>query len=198
MSKKKLFVSILVVILVLMLSACTPNTPNQKLSNQGNGQNKSNTEQKANTNANTIVKFEDVKVEPKEAYNTFTKKYPDAKVKELELEFSHGSYVYQVEGYDDTNEYEVKINPVDGKIMKENQEKNKDLKEGEITLENVNKIQDLTDQTLKDAGKDYKVEEWSLKSKNGQIIFNIEVVNDNTRDIEYQYDINTGKLIEKD
>ena len=208
MSKKKWFIVLLVVVLVFSLVACTPNTPNKKLNNQGTEKNnttnktnqiKQNKPNNTNADTNAIVSYEEIKVKPQEAYNIFVKKYPDAKVNELELDFEDGTYVYQVEGYQDTTEYELNINPVNGKILKEKQEqKVKDLRDGEITLENIDKIQELIDQTLKDAGIDFKIEEWSLKSEKDQAIFNIEVINENKKDLEYKYDVSTGKLIEKD
>jgi len=69
---------------------------------------------------------------------------------------------------------------------------------GEITVENVDKILELMDKALKDAGNNYKVDEWKLKFENGQSIFEIEVVDVNDHDIEYKYNVNTMELIEKD
>jgi len=69
---------------------------------------------------------------------------------------------------------------------------------GEITVENVDKILELMDKALKDAGNNYKVDEWELKFENGQSIFEIEVVDVNDHDIEYKYNVNTMELIEKD
>ena len=134
-----------------------------------------------------------------ESVNNFMEKYPNVKVNKLALDFDRGLYIYEVEGYDDTNKYELKIEPVDGEILKEEQKQRDDNDtEGEITIENVNKIQELMDKALKDAGNGYKVDEWELKFENGQSIFEIEVVDDNDHDIEYKYNINTMELIEKD
>ncbi len=81
--------------------------------------------------------------------------------------------------------------------MKEEQNQ-RDDDTGEITVENVDKILELMDKALKDAGNNYKVDEWELKFENGQSIFEIEVVDVNDHDIEYKYNVNTMELIEKD
>lgn len=189
---KKWLIS-LVVVLAFALSACTPTSPNTD-------SNQNNTNQNRNTNINiTSATYEDIKVVPREVFNTFTEKYPNTKVKKLELDSENGSYIYEIEGYDATKNYELKINPMDGNILREKQDtKNSNDNKDEITIEDVNKIQDLIDETLKDAGNDYTIDEWNLKSNNGQIIFEIEVVNDNYHDIEYKYNVNSGELIEKD
>ena len=147
----------------------------------------------------TNVAYKDIKLTPGEAFNVYVKKYPKVKVNKLALDLDLGSYVYEMEGYENTNKYELKIEPVEGKILREEQKKRDDNDtEGEITIENVNKIQELIDKALQDAGNSYKVNEWELKSEKGKSIFDIEVVDVNDNDIEYKYNINTMELIEKD
>lgn len=201
MLHKKRIVSFitLIVFLALTQTACAPNAPQKPNTNNKQGKTQ-NTKQESNiSNNNTTAKYEDIKVVPSEAFNIFTKKHPDTKIQKLELDFEDGLYVYEVEGYDNAKKYELKINSMDGKILKEEQEdRNNDDKEGKIELEDVNKIKGLVDKTLKDAGNNYKIEEWTLKSEAGQPIFKIEVVDNKNNDIEYKYNVNTGELIEKD
>lgn len=199
---------IIVLVLAITLSACTGNSPNNNSNDQISKEDSANTDTNQDTNPDsdinntgtiTNVVYEDIKLTPGEVFNIYVKKYPTVKVNKLALDFDLGSYVYEVEGYDDTNKYELKIEPVDGKILKEEQKQRDDNDtEGEITIENVNKIQELMDKALKDAGNSYKVDEWELKFENGQSIFEIEVVDVNDHDIEYKYNINTMELIEKD
>lgn len=199
---------IIVLVLAITLSACTGNSPNNNSNDQISNEDSANTDTNQDTNPDsdinntgtiTNVVYEDIKLTPGEVFNIYVKKYPTVKVNKLALDFDLGSYVYEVEGYDDTNKYELKIEPVDGKILKEEQKQRDDNDtEGEITIENVNKIQELMDKALKDAGNSYKVDEWELKFENGQSIFEIEVVDVNDHDIEYKYNINTMELIEKD
>lgn len=204
---KKKWIIFIVFVLAIILSACTGNSPNNNSDEQISTGDSANTDTNQDTNPDshinntdttTNVVYEDIKLTPGEVFNIYVKKYPDVKVNKLALDFDRGSYVYEVEGYDDSNKYELKIGPVDGKILKEEQKQRDDNDTGEITIENVDKIPELIDKALKDAGNSYKVDEWELKFQNGQSIFEIEVVDVNDHDIEYKYNINTMELIEKD
>ena len=163
-------------------------------------------------NANQpTASYSDIKVSPQEAYDTFTKKYPNSKVSQLGLDYEDGSYVYEVKGYDGTNQYELEINPMDGQILKEEQPAKGSGKGGEVTPAEVAKIQSFIDQALKDAGNDYRVEEWDLKSgeeHNNEVVssatpqsteplFTITAVNSSNKDIEYAYNAKTGELLGK-
>ncbi|WP_303864400.1 PepSY domain-containing protein [Alkalibaculum bacchi] len=201
---KKRWIIFIVLVLAITLPACTGNSPNNNSNDEISKEDSTNTYTNPDSDINntgtiTNVVYEDIKLTPGEVFNIYVKKYPNVKVNKLALDFDRGLYIYEVEGYDDTNKYELKIEPVDGEILKEEQKQRDDNDtEGEITIENVNKIQELMDKALKDAGNGYKVDEWELKFENGQSIFEIEVVDDNDHDIEYKYNINTMELIEKD
>lgn len=205
---KKRWIILIVLVLTLALSACTRNSSNNNSNDQISKVESANTDTNKdsnpdsninNTGTTTNVVYEDIKLTPEEVFNIYVEKYPNVKVNKLALDFDRGTYVYEVEGYDDTNKYELKIDPVDGKILREEQKQRDDNDtEGEITIENVNKIQELMGKALKDAGNSYKVDEWELKFDNGQSIFEIEVVDANDHDIDYKYNINAMELIEKD
>lgn len=188
---KKRWTIFIALVLAITLSACTGNSPNNNSNDQISKRDN------ANTDTTTNLVNEDIKLTPGEVFNIYVKKYPNVKVNKLALDFDRGSYVYEIEGYDDSNKYKLKIEPVDGKILKEEQNQ-RDDDTGEITVENVDKILELMDKALKDAGNNYKVDEWELKFENGQSIFEIEVVDVNDHDIEYKYNVNTMELIEKD
>ncbi|RBP61054.1 hypothetical protein DES36_11553 [Alkalibaculum bacchi] len=201
---KKRWIIFIVLVLAITLPACTGNSPNNNSNDEISKEDSTNTYTNPDSDINntgtiTNVVYEDIKLTPGEVFNIYVKKYPNVKVNKLALDFDRGLYIYEVEGYDDTNKYKLKIEPVDGEILKEEQKQRDDNDtEDEITIENVNKIQELMDKALKDAGNGYKVGEWELKFENGQSIFEIEVVDDNDHDIEYKYNINTMELIEKD
>ena len=195
---KKRWIILMVLVLALTLSACTGNSPNNNSNDQISKGDSANSDTNNTGTTNNVV-YEDIKLTPGEVFNIYVKKYPNVKVNKLALGFDRGSYVYEVEGYDDINKYELKIEPLDGKTLREEQKQRDDNDtEGEITIENVNKIQELMDKALTDAGNGYKVDEWQLKYENGQSIFEIEVVDGNDHDMEYRYNINTMELIEKD
>ena len=162
---------ILVLVFAITLPACTGNSPNSNSKDQISKGDSENTDTNQGTNPDsninntdiiTNVAYEDIKLTPGEALNIYVKKYPNVKANKLELDLDRGSYVYEVEGYDDSNNYELKIDPLDGKVLKEEQKQRDDNDTGEITIENVNKIPQLIDKALKDAGNSYKVDKWEL------------------------------------
>lgn len=65
----------------------------------------------------------DIKIDQQAAIDQFNKKYPDKHLNEVELESDKGKYVYKVKGFDNTNEYKVKVNAKDGKLISNKSEK---------------------------------------------------------------------------
>ena len=58
-----------------------------------------------------------------EAIQIFQDKYPDAAITSIDLDTSFGNYFYQVEGVDDTNEFELKIDAETKETSEERTEK---------------------------------------------------------------------------
>lgn len=190
---KKKWIIPLILVLALTITACANNTT----PNENNGTDQGTQGNASETNTISNAPYEDIKLTPEEAFNTFKEEYPAAKVDELELDFDDGFYYYKVEGYDDIKEYELKINTSDGTVTK-NEKDDKSNSTGEITVEDVRKIEALLDKAISDAGDDYRIKEWVLDTDDSKVIFKIEVVNSNGDDIEYKYDVDTGDLIKKD
>ena len=65
----------------------------------------------------------DIKVDQQAAIDKFHQKYKGKQINEVELEADHGQYVYKVKGFDKTNEYKVKVNSKDGKVISNKKEK---------------------------------------------------------------------------
>lgn len=214
MFKKPWIISIILIIALILVSCNKkPDTENEKPpENMGKNQDQENedmddlqdNEDDKNEDGgeetggdSENISFEDIKIKPDEAYKTFKDKFPDVKVSSIELKSDDNSYHYEVEGHDDNNEYELKINPVDGKIIKEEKD-SKESKTGEISSEDIAKIEDLIKKATDDAGEDYKVDEWELKISDGKTIFEIELKDKDKMEKEYKYDVKTGELIKKD
>lgn len=194
----KKWIIALIVVTALVLPGCTaagPNTPGSSAPKSSPQQNHANMNANA---AHTNAVYDGIKVTPVKVFKTYTGKFPGTKVKELELDFERGSYIYEIEGYDDTKEYELKIDTMNGIIVEEKQkQQDNKSKTGEITLEDVHKIPELVNKTLKDAGDEFKVDEWALKTKRNQTVFEIEVVNEQNHDIDYTYNVKTGEIMKK-
>ena len=135
-----------------------------------------------------------------EALDIYMKKYPNAKVEEIEFDMDSdlGLYVYEVEGYEGNQKYELKISAKDGSIVKEKMEmKEHHQSDGEITKSHIEKIDTLVNEALKDAGEGANLDEWSLEFENGIAVLDVEVDIVGGDDIEYKFNVETGKLITK-
>ena len=132
------------------------------------------------------------------AYDGFKKLHPDAKVESFQLEVENGKAYYQVDGYDAKNEYEITVDAVTGDIVKDEFEaEDTSAKTADIQLEMIEAVDKFMDQALKDAGQGFEAGEYEVELDNGVYVVSVEVVNGN-KDITYEYEFETGKLIEKD
>lgn len=137
-------------------------------------------------------------MDPVEAFDIFLDKYPNAKVTQIELEKDMDSFQYKVEGFEENTEYELKIDPTDGAIIKESIDTDDDHDDGEITREQTEKITGLVDQALADVEEDATLKEWQLDVDDGIVKLEIELNKPGLEDIEYKFNVDTGELIEKD
>lgn len=132
------------------------------------------------------------------AYDGFKKLHPDAKVESFQLEVENGKAYYKVDGYDAKNEYEITVDAVTGDIVKDEFEaEDTSAKTADIQLEMIKAVDKFMDQALKDAGQGFEAGEYEVELDNGMYVVSVEVVNGN-KDITYEYEFETGKLIEKD
>lgn len=142
---------------------------------------------------------ENVIMNPVEAFDIFLDKYPDAKVTEIKLEENKGQLRYKIEGFKDNTEYELKINSVGGEILKESVDKdNDDRNDGEITRIQIEKVTDLVNEALADAGNNASLDEWQVEMNDGIAELEIELDLSGVGEVEYKYNVDTGELIEKD
>lgn len=132
------------------------------------------------------------------AFDGFKKLHPDAKVESFQLDVENGNAYYKVDGYDAKNEYEVTVNAMTGDIVKDESEaENTSAKTADIQLEMVESVDKFMELALKDAGQGFEAGEYEVEFDNGMYVVNVEVVNGN-KDITYKYELETGKLLEKD
>lgn len=202
---KKFLITTLGLGLVLTLSACgqknekaEPANPEVKVEeNVNKDANKNMTD--AQTKEETAVnKGAVANLDRGIAFDGFKKLHPDAKVESFQLEVENGNAYYNVDGYDAKNEYEVTVNAMTGDIVKDESEaENTSAKTADIQLEMVESVDKFMELALKDAGQGFEAGEYEVEFDNGVYVVNVEVVNGN-KDITYKYELETGKLLEKD
>lgn len=202
---RKILITTLGLGLALTLSACgqknekaEPANPEAKVEeNVNKNTNKNMTD--AQTKEETAVnKGAVANLDRGIAFDGFKKLHPDAKVESFQLDVENGNAYYKVDGYDAKNEYEVTVNAMTGDIVKDESEaENTSAKTADIQLEMVESVDKFMELALKDAGQGFEAGEYEVEFDNGVYVVNVEVVNGN-KDITYKYELETGKLLEKD
>lgn len=143
-----------------------------------------------------MEKYERVKITPTEAMEIYLEKYPDTTVKEVELELKSGQFVYEVEGYDDEQEYELKIDSINGNILEVEIEYYRGI-EQRITKEATDKIEPLVEKALKEAGEGTALYEYELDIENRRFVLEVKMTLADGQYANYKYDVDTGDLIRK-
>lgn len=212
---KKILMTTLGLGLALTLTACGPK--NQAMDPANSNAKNTKVEESANankTNANKNATDNKADAQTKEetavnkgavanldrgiAFDGFKKLHADAKVESFQLEVENGKAYYKVDGYDAEKEYEVVVDAVTGDIVKDEFEaENTSNKTADIQLDMIESVDKYMEEALKDAGQGYEAGEYEVEFDDGKYEVSVEVVN-GTKDITYTYDLETGKLIEKD
>lgn len=141
-----------------------------------------------------------VTLSAEDAVKIFTDKYAGVSVDDISFEMKKGSYVYEINGFDDANEYEMEINAADGSIIKDKSEKDKNLDDKAIDLALLGNANELIESAKTDAGEGFYLDSYSIDVEDSGSItkIDIEVKNASGKDIEYEYNLETKELIKKD
>ncbi len=140
--------------------------------------------------------YDKVKLTPTEALNIYLEKYPDAYIKEVELELKSGVFVYEVEGYTDNEKNELYIDSVNGNIL----EMKTQFFRGRydrITPEATDQIEGLVKEALDDAGSGSELYEYELEVEDLRLELEVKITGANGQYLNYKYDLGTGDLIHK-
>lgn len=151
----------------------------------------------AKTDSNTATENA-ITLSAEDAIKIFSDKYANVKIDEISFELDNGVYVYEINGFDDANEYELEVNAADGSIIKDKSEKDNTADKKAIDLGLIKNIDELVATSLKDAGDGYHLNSFSLEHEAGITKLDIEVEDANGKDIEYEYNLETKELIKKD
>ena len=151
----------------------------------------------AKTDSNTATENA-ITLSAEDAIKIFSDKYANVKIDEISFELDNGVYVYEINGFDDANEYELEVNAADGSIIKDKSEKDNTADKKAIDLGLIKNIDELVATSLKDAGDGYHLNSFSLEHEAGITKLDIEVEDASGKDIEYEYNLETKELIKKD
>ncbi len=136
-----------------------------------------------------------------EAIQIFQDKYPDAAITSIDLDTSFGNYFYQVEGVDDTNEFELKIDAETKETSEERTEKlDADEQNGvkkdadQLDLTNLLSLEEISDIAVKEAGGG-QATDWSLDKEMNVTYWEVKV-EDGNKQTDVKINAQTGEVLE--
>ena len=193
----------LLLMLVLFVSACSPNVSNE---DELVGETPNEVEPEVETptgpkddpipatiyKSNHPVNFDFIQI-----YDQFMEEHSGAQVREFELSLKNSGYVYQIEATLNQEELESKYDAASGSLIKLDREPFV-FETVIFSREDVKLIPNFLDLVMTEVGKDFFLKELVLQEDNGKKVIEIEVVDDKNHDIEYKYDLTTQELIEID
>lgn len=151
----------------------------------------------AKTDSNTATENA-ITLSAEDAIKIFGDKYANVNIDEISFEKDNGVYAYEINGFDNANEYELEVNAADGSIIKDKVEKDNTADKKAIDLGLIKNIDELVATSIKDAGDGYHLNSFSIEHEAGITKLDIEVEDANGKDIEYEYNLETKELIKKD
>ena len=115
-----------------------------------------------------------IKVSQSSAVKKFQAKY-NAKIKSINLEKENGRYVYEIEGFSSTREYEMKINASSGKTISSHSEKlEAGYKKAALNLKKTISRSTATKIAQKRVSGS-KAIEWNLERENSRSVWEVTV-----------------------
>lgn len=138
------------------------------------------------------MSYEDIKITPEQAFDKFMELHPEAKVRAIDLDKELREYQYVIEGYDEENNYEVKVNPVDGEMISDDAEAVDSADQNaEITKDQLAKVDSIIDKAKAEDGSKSELDEWNISVENGKVVMDVEIGM-----TQYSYDMETEELIQ--
>lgn len=174
-------------------AACSNDSNNQSKQSSV----KKNVKDKASNTKNTVRKAQ-IDLSQTEALNKFDKKYSDKKIKKIELKLDGNKYVYEITGFDKSNEYEMTINAANGKQVKASSEKldlDERLQKG-LDLDKTISRKQASDIAEKEV-KNSTAKEWTLKMDKDKAIWDV-TVESGTSKHEVEIDAISKKVVKSE
>ena len=160
--------------LVAVLSGCqTKQAPTSTETSVTNQTKISETETSRETTSENLDLGQEITVSLDDVIALYQETYPDTYLTSIELEPERNQYIYKLEGVDEQEEYELKVDAITKEIKKQkNEALDRDerngvkLKNKAIDLTNLASLNDATETAKKEA-VDYTPVEWELKQELG-------------------------------
>ena len=190
-----------------MLAGCQSNqatpesTPAPATTSTSTGQQTTSSTEASNQTMNSGTNAtKEIKVSAQKAIELFQKEYPNAAITSLELDSSWGSFFYKIDGVDDQNEYEMKINAANEEIQKQNPERlDQDEQNGQKKQEDALDTSKLL--SIEEAAKIAEKQvgggtatDWDLSKELGTTYWEVKVKNGN-KSTQVKLNSQTGEVL---
>lgn len=147
----------------------------------------------------TKLKRAKIDLSQKDALDKFDAKYPNKQIKSIDLKQENGTYVYEIDGFDKTNEYTATIDADNGKVLHSHSEKLDvdDRHQKALDLNSVISRDEATKIAEKHA--DGVSKEWNLEldEDDGKAYWDVEV-SDGTKSTEVKINATNKDVIRTD
>ena len=194
-------------VFLLLLAGCQSNqatpesTPAPATTSTSTGQQTTSSTEASNQTMNSGTNAtKEIKLSAQKAIELFQKEYPNAAITSLELDSSWGSFFYKIDGVDDQNEYEMKINAANEEIQKQNPERlDQDEQNGQKKQEDaldtskLLSIEEAAKIAEKQAGGGTATD-WDLSKELGTTYWEVKVKNGN-KSTQVKLNSQTGEVL---
>lgn len=188
---------------VWLLAACGTANDNEGTTNDPNITDETDTTNTANTvdettSTATEEKSTDItnpKVTMEEAINIFRESYPDAEIESIELDTDFGRLRYDIDGFDSTKEYDVKVDATTKEIQVDEVEANREMNQALDFSKIIQPEKAIEKASTKSEVSGLSPTSWSLEFDDGKQKYTIDFKK-NTSEIEIKVDAVTGEILE--
>lgn len=147
----------------------------------------------------TKLKITKIDLSQQKALDKFNAKFTNKQIKSIDLKQENGTYVYEIDGFDKTNEYTATIDANNGQVLHSHSKKLDldDRHQKALDLDSVISRDEATKIAEKHA--DGISKEWNLEldEDDGQAYWDIDV-SDGTKKTEVKINANTKEVVRTD
>lgn len=127
------------------------------------------------------------------AVDIFLEQHPGASIEEVDFDDDDSHFEYQIDGFDDSNEYELDVHADTGETTERDNEREDDTNDNEaINFDAIITEREAIDIALGELGQDVAIEGWTLDADDGRTEYEIETRQDDNVTI----DAETGDILE--
>lgn len=133
----------------------------------------------------------DFQVSLEDAVQTFHDTFGDAvNIDQIEFEMENGEYQYDFQGWDDSNEYDLKVSADTGEILKQETESDNDSDDDKLNIAAYITPEEAMNAAVEVSGTDV-IDSWQLEIDDGRAVYEIDFDDANDVDI----DATTGEVV---